>query len=340
MEDATLTALLAVVLGVGAFIFLIFFFWAVPVRLWIAARFAGIKVRPFRDLLAMRLRRVPPAAIVYAEITATKAGLQVDLDKLEAHYLAGGNVERVVNALISADKAGIPLTFERAAAIDLAGRNVLEAVQISVMPKVIGTPPIAAVAKNGVQVMATARVTVRADINRLVGGAGEETIIARVGEGIVTTIGSAETHEAVLENPDSISQVVLEKGLDAGTAFEIVSIDIADVDVGKNVGARLRTEQAEADVRIAQAKAEGRRAMARAEEQEMKALTQEMEAKVVEAEAEIPLAMADAFHSGGLAIMDYYRLRNVMADTDMRKSIAESSAPAGGGSRRSDFSAT
>jgi uncharacterized protein YqfA (UPF0365 family) len=335
MEDTTL---LAVVLGVGAFIFLIFFFWAVPVRLWITSRFAGIKVRPFRDLLAMRLRRVPPAAIVYAEITATKAGLRVDLDKLEAHYLAGGNVEMVVNALISADKAGIPLPFERAAAIDLAGRNVLEAVQISVRPKVIETPPIAAVAKNGVQVMATARVTVRANIDRLVGGAGEDTVIARVGEGIVTTIGSAESHEAVLENPDSISKVVLEKGLDAGTAFEIVSIDIADVDVGKNVGARLRTEQAEADMRIAQAKAEGRRAMARAEEQDMRALTQEMEARVIEAEAEIPLAMAEAFHSGGLAIMDYYRLRNVMADTDMRKSIAESSAPAGGGPRRSDFS--
>ena len=333
-------SILAVILGVGAFIFIVFFFWAVPVRLWITAKFSGVKVRPFRDLLAMRLRRVPPGAIVNAKITATKAGLQVDLDKIEAHYLAGGNVGRMVNALISADKAGIPLPFERAAAIDLAGRNVLEAVQISVKPKVIKTPPIAAVAKNGVQVMATARVTVRADINRLVGGAGEDTVIARVGEGIVTTIGSAESHEAVLENPDSISQVVLEKGLDAGTAFEIVSIDIADVDVGKNVGARLRTEQAEADMRIAQAKAEGRRAMARAEEQEMKALTQEMEARVVEAEAEVPLAMAEAFHSGNLAIMDYYRLRNVIADTDMRKSIAESSAPEGGGTRKFDFSTT
>ena len=256
--------ILAFILGVCAFTFLIFFFWAVPVRLWIAAKSAGVKVRPFRDLLAMRLRRVPPSAIVNSEITATKAGIQVDLDKLEAHYLAGGNVDRMVRALISADKAGIPLSFERAAAIDLAGRDVLEAVQISVKPKVITIPPIAAVAKNGVQVMATARVTVRADINRLVGGAGEDTVVARVGEGIVTTIGSAESHEAVFENPDSISEVVLKKGLDAGTAFEIVSIDIADVDVGRNVGAQLRTEQAEADMKIAQAKAEARRAMAKA----------------------------------------------------------------------------
>lgn len=337
MEPETI---LAFFLGVCAFIFLVIFFWAVPVRLWMAARFAGVKVRPFRDLLAMRLRRVTPATIVNAKITATKAGIQTDLDKLEAHYLAGGKVERVVNALISADKAGIPLPFERAAAIDLAGRDVLEAVQISVKPKVIKTPPIAAVAKNGVQVMATAQVTVRADINRLVGGAGEDTIIARVGEGIVTTIGSAESHEAVLENPDSISKVVLNKGLDAGTAFQIVTIDIADVDVGKNVGARLRTDQAQADMKIAQAKAEARRAMAKAEEQEMKAVTQEMSAMVIEAESEIPLAMAKAFRSGNLAIMDYYRLRNVMADTDMRKAIAESSAPAGSGSRGSDFSVT
>ena len=329
--------ILAVVLGLFAFIFIIFFLWAVPVGIWITARFAGIKVRPFRDLVAMRLRRVPPSAIVTAKITATKAGLDVDMDKLEAHYLAGGNVDRVTTALISADKAGIPLPFERAAAIDLAGRNVLEAVQISVMPKVIKTPPIAAVAKNGVQVMATAQVTVRADINRLVGGAGEDTIIARVGEGIVTTIGSAETHAAVLENPDSISRVVLAKGLDAGTAFEIVSIDIADVDVGKNVGALLRTDQAQADMKVAQAKAEARRAMAKAEEQEMRAITQEMEAHVIEAEAEIPLAMAKAFQSGNLAIMDYYRLRNIMADTDMRKAIAGSSESEGGGSAGTRF---
>jgi len=333
MEEA-----FAVVLGICVFIFIVFFLWSVPVGLWITAKFAGIRVRPFRDLLAMRLRRVPPAVIVNSQITATKAGLKIDLDKLEAHYLAGGNVERVVNALISADKAGIPLIFERATAIDLAGRNVLEAVQMSVKPKVIKTPPISAVAKNGVQVIATTQVTVRADINKLVGGAGEDTVIARIGEGIVTTIGSAETHEDVLENPNSISKVVLDKGLDAGTAFEIVSIDIADVDIGENIGARLRKEQAEADMRVAQAKAEARRAMARAEEQEMKALTQEMDARVIEAEAEIPLAMAESFHSSKLSIMDYYRLRNLIADTDMRKAIAGSSAPETGGSRKPDFS--
>jgi len=319
----------AVILGVLAFIFIIFFLWSVPVGLWINAKFAGVKVRPFRDLLAMRLRRVPPASLVNSLITATKAGLKVNLDKLEAHYLAGGNVVRVVNALISADKAGIELDFERAAAIDLAGRNVLEAVQMSVKPKVIRTPAIAAVAKNGVQVIATAQVTVRANIKKLVGGAGEDTIIARVGEGIVTTIGSSESHEAVLENPNRISKVVLDKGLDAGTAFEIVSIDIADVDIGANIGARLRKEQAEADTRVAQAKAEARRAMAKADEQEMKALTKEMDAKVIEAESEIPLAMAEAFRSGKLSIMDYYHLRNLMADTDMRKAIAVSSNPEG-----------
>ncbi|HGJ64665.1 TPA: UPF0365 family protein [bacterium] len=329
----------AVILGVCAFIFIIFFLWSVPVGLWITAKFAGVKVRPFRDLLAMRLRRVPPAALVNSLITATKAGLKINLDKLEAHFLAGGNVGRVVNALISADKAGIELPFERAAAIDLAGRNVLEAVQMSVKPKVIKTPPISAVAKNGVQVIATAQVTVRADIKKLVGGAGEDTVIARVGEGIVTTIGSSESHEAVLENPNTISKVVLGKGLDAGTAFEIVSIDIADVDIGINVGARLRKEQAEADTRVAQAKAEARRAMAKAEEQEMKALTKEMDAKVIEAESEIPLAMAEAFRSAKLGIMEYYRLRNLMADTDMRKAIAVSSNPEGGGSQDGVFSA-
>jgi uncharacterized protein YqfA (UPF0365 family) len=329
----------AVILGVCAFIFIIFFLWSVPVGLWITAKFAGVKVRPFRDLLAMRLRRVPPAALVNSLITATKAGLKIDLDKLEAHFLAGGNVGRVVNALISADKAGIELPFERAAAIDLAGRNVLEAVQMSVKPKVIKTPPISAVAKNGVQVIATAQVTVRADIKKLVGGAGEDTVIARVGEGIVTTIGSSESHEAVLENPNTISKVVLGKGLDAGTAFEIVSIDIADVDIGINVGARLRKEQAEADTRVAQAKAEARRAMAKAEEQEMKALTKEMDAKVIEAESEIPLAMAEAFRSAKLGIMEYYRLRNLMADTDMRKAIAVSSNPEGGSSQDGVFSA-
>ncbi len=331
---------LALVLGILVFVFIVFFLWSVPVGLWITAKFAGVKVRPFRDLLAMRLRRVPPAIIVNSQITATKAGLSLSLDKLEAHYLAGGNVTRVVNALISADKAGIPLNFERAAAIDLAGRDVLEAVQMSVKPKVIKTPPIAAVAKNGVQVMATAQVTVRADINKLVGGAGEDTVIARVGEGIVTTIGSAESHEDVLENPNSISKVVLDKGLDAGTAFEIVSIDIADVDVGKNVGARLRKEQAEADMKIAQAKAEARRAMAKAEAQEMKALTQEMDARVISAEAEIPIAIAEAFRTSKLSIMDYYRLRNLMADTDMRKAIAGSAATEGIGSHKTEFSTT
>lgn len=331
---------LAVILAVCAFIFIIFFLWTVPVGLWITARFAGVRVRPFRDLLAMRLRRVPPSVIVNSLITATKAGLRLDLNKLEAHYLASGNVERVINALISADKAGIKLDFERAAAIDLAGRNVLEAVQMSVKPKVIKTPPIAAVAKNGVQVIATAQVTVRADINKLVGGAGEDTIIARVGEGIVTTIGSSENHESVLENPNSISKVVLDKGLDAGTAFEIVSIDIADVDIGVNVGARLRKEQAEADIQVAQAKAEARRAMAKAEEQEMKALTKEMDAKVIEAESEIPLAMAEAFRSAKLSIMDYYRLKNLMADTDMRKAIATSSTPEGTVSQGGMFTTT
>jgi len=332
---ANLIILIGIIAGVVILVILVMA--AQVLGLWITARFAGVKVRLFGDLIAMRLRRVPAAEIVNARITAAKAGLMLDQDKLEAHYLAGGDVTRVVNALISADKAGIPLTFERAAAIDLAGRDVLEAVQMSVSPKVIETPPIAAVAKNGVQVIATARVTVRADINKLVGGAGEETVIARVGEGIVTTIGSAESHEEVLENPDKISQTVLGKGLDAGTAFEIVSIDIADVDVGKNIGARLRTEQAEADMRIAQAKAESRRAMARAEEQEMKALTQEMEAKIIEAEAEIPLAMAEAFRSGKLSVMDYYRMRNIMADTEMRKAIAESSAP-GAGERKTEYS--
>lgn len=331
---------LALILGILVFVFIVFFLWSVPVGLWITAKFAGVKVRPFRDLLAMRLRRVPPAIIVNSQITATKAGLSLSLDKLEAHYLAGGNVTRVVNALISADKAGIPLNFERAAAIDLAGRDVLEAVQMSVKPKVIKTPPIAAVAKNGVQVMATAQVTVRADINKLVGGAGEDTVIARVGEGIVTTIGSSESHEDVLENPNSISKVVLDKGLDAGTAFEIVSIDIADVDVGKNVGARLRKEQAEADMKIAQAKAEARRAMAKAEAQEMKALTQEMDARVIEAEAEIPKAIAEAFRTSKLSIMDYYRLRNLMADTDMRKAIAGSSSAESVGAHKTEFSTT
>jgi uncharacterized protein YqfA (UPF0365 family) len=270
----------------------------------------------------MRLRKVSPPNVVRPLIAATKAGIQLLTNELEAHYLAGGSVDRVVRALISADKAGIELPFQKAAAIDLAGRDVHEAVQVSVNPKVIQTPKVAAMAKDGIQLIAIARVTVRANINRLVGGAGEETILARVGEGIVSTIGSSESHKAVLENPDAISKTVLSKGLDAGTAYEILSIDIADVDVGKNIGAELQTDQAEADKRIAQAQAEKRRAMAVAEEQEMSARTQAMRAKVVEAEAEIPLAMADAFKNGRLGVMDYQRYRNIESDTAMRRSIA------------------
>lgn len=298
------------------------FLTMVPIGLWITAFFSGVKIK-LGNLIGMRLRRVVPSRIINPLIKATKAGLDVNVNELEAHYLAGGNVNALVDALIAAQRAEIPLEFERAAAIDLAGRNVLEAVQVSVNPKVIETPAIAAVAKNGIEVIAKAKVTVRANIDRLVGGAGEETIIARVGEGIVTTVGSAESHKQVLENPDSISQVVLEKGLDSGTAFEILSIDIADVDVGRNIGANLQTEQAEADKRIAQAKAEERRAMAVASEQEMIARVQEMRAKVVEAEAEVPRAMAKAFEEGNLGVMDYYRMRNVQADTDMRTSIAK-----------------
>jgi uncharacterized protein YqfA (UPF0365 family) len=286
----------------GIILFLALFTYFVPIGLWITAFFAGVRVNIFKDLVGMRLRKVPPAAIVRPKISATKAGLTVDLDRMEAHFLAGGNVEAVILALISADKANIDLTFERATAIDLAGRDVLEAVKVSVNPKVINTPLITAVAKDGIQVKATSRVTVRANIDRLVGGAGEETIIARVGEGIVTTIGSANTHKAVLENPDSISRTVLEKGLDAGTAFEILSIDIADVDVGDNIGAKLQTDQAEADLKIAQAKAEERRAMAQAREQEMTALVEEMSARVKEAEAEVPRALAEAFRTGNLGI--------------------------------------
>lgn len=302
-------------------IFLSIFFSFVPVGLWISASAAGVKVGIF-NLIGMRLRRVQPTRVVNPLIKATKAGLSVGINQLEAHFLAGGNVDKVVNALIAAQRAEIPLGFERAAAIDLAGRDVLEAVQMSVNPKVIETPLIAAIAKDGIELKAKARVTVRANIARLVGGAGEQTIIARVGEGIVTTIGSAATHKDVLENPDSISQTVLDKGLDAGTAFEILSIDIADVDVGRNIGAQLQTDQAEADKRIAQAKAEERRAMAVAREQEMKAAVVEMRAKVVEAEAEVPRAMATALREGKLGVMDYYNLQNVVSDTQMRSSIA------------------
>lgn len=299
----------------------ILLFTFVPVGLWISALAAGVKVGIF-DLIGMRLRRVSPSRIVNPLIKAYKAGLDVTVSNLEAHYLAGGNVDRVVDALIASERANIPLVFERAAAIDLAGRNVLEAVRMSVNPKVIETPTVAAVAKNGIEVKVKARVTVRANIERLVGGAGEETIIARVGEGIVTTVGSSESHENVLENPDNISRTVLNKGLDAGSAFEILSIDIADVDVGRNIGAELQTDQAEADKRIAQAKAEERRAMAVAKEQEMKASVVEMRAKVVENEAEVPVAMADAFRKGNLGIMDYYTMQNVISDTKMRDGIA------------------
>lgn len=293
----------------------------IPLRLWIAALAAGVKVG-LMNLIGMRLRRVVPSKVVEPLIKATKAGLDLNVNKLEGHYLAGGNVDNVVNALIAAQRANIDLGFERAAAIDLAGRDVLKAVQMSVNPKVIETPIVAAVASDGIEVKAKARVTVRANIERLVGGAGEETIIARVGEGIVTTIGSAETHKKVLENPDDISRTILKKGLDSGTAFEILSIDIADVDVGKNIGARLQTDQAEADKRIAQAKAEERRAMAVAKEQEMKAAVQEMRAKVVEAEAEVPKALAQALREGKLGVMDYYQMQNIQSDTQMRGTIS------------------
>lgn len=293
----------------------------VPIGLWISALAANVHVGII-TLVGMRMRRVPPAKIILPLIKANKAGLDVQVNQLEAHYLAGGNVDKVVDALIAAHRAQIPLPFERSAAIDLAGRDVLEAVQMSVNPKVIETPIVSAVAKNGIELKIKARVTVRANIDRLVGGAGEPTIIARVGEGIVTTVGSSESHNDVLANPDDISKTVLGKGLDAGTAFEILSIDIADVDVGRNIGAELQTDQAEADKRIAQAKAEERRAMAVAKEQEMKAYTQEMEAKVVEAQAEVPHAMAQALKEGKLGVMDYYNLNNVQADTDMRNAIS------------------
>lgn len=303
----------SLILILGTVLVLIMILYLVPVRLWVSAISAGVPLRLI-DLVGMRLRTVPPARIVTPLITAHKAGVPVTTSQLEAHYLAGGHVQQVVNALISADKANIDLSFERATAIDLAGRDVFEAVQVSVNPKVIETPPISAIAKDGIQVRAIARVTVRANIERLVGGAGEETIIARVGEGIVSTIGSAATHAQVLENPDNISKTVLAKGLDSGTAFEILSIDIADVDVGENIGAKLQTDQAEADLQVARARAEERRAAAVAAEQEQRA-------NLVAAEAEIPKAMAEAFRSGNLGVMDYYNLRNVEADTQMRSAI-------------------
>jgi uncharacterized protein YqfA (UPF0365 family) len=302
-----------------AVVLIVLLLYMVPIPLWIAAWASGAYVGLF-TLVGMRLRRIPPNTVVTARISAVKAGLSITVNDLEAHYLAGGNVVRVVNAMISADKANIPLPFQRAAAIDLAGRNVLEAVQMSVLPKVIETPKIAAVAKDGIQLIVVSRVTVRTNIDRLVGGAGEETIIARVGEGMVSTIGSAVNHKSVLENPDHISKHILSKGLDAGTAYEILSIDIADVDVGENIGAKLQIDQANADKQIAQAKAEERRAMA-------VALEQEMRARVVEAEAEVPRAMAEAFRSGNLGIMDYYRMKNLQADTDMRGAIATGDEP-------------
>ncbi len=296
------------------------FFYFVPIGLWISALAAGVNVGIF-TLVGMRLRRVNPTQIVLPLVKANKAGVNVNVNQLEAHYLAGGDVDRVVDALIAAERASIPLTFERSAAIDLAGRDVLEAVQMSVNPKVIETPIISAVAKNGIELKVRARVTVRANIDRLVGGAGEATIIARVGEGIVTTVGSSEEHTDVLENPDHISRTVLSKGLDAGTAFEILSIDIADVDVGRNIGAQLMTDQAEAEKNIAQARAEERRAMAVAQEQEMRAYTQEMQAKVVEAQAEVPKALSQALRDGHMGVMDYYSMNNIMADTKMREHI-------------------
>jgi len=316
-----------VVLVIGAIVLLGIFFYFVPFGLWINAKAAAVNIS-LVQLFLMRLRKVPPPVIVSAMITAHKAGLRsITRDELEAHYLAGGNVHRVVNALISAAKANMELSFQMATAIDLAGRDVLQAVQMSVNPKVIDTPAIAAVAKNGIQLLVRARITVRTNIKQLVGGAGEETIIARVGEGIITSIGMAETHKEVLEYPDNISKVVLKKGLDAGTAYEILSIDIADIDIGKNIGAVLQMDQAQADKNIAQAKAEERRAMAVALEQEMKAKAQEARAKVIEAEAEVPKAMAEAFRSGNLGIMDYYKMKNIQADTDMRDSIAKPAAP-------------
>jgi uncharacterized protein YqfA (UPF0365 family) len=315
--DASTIALAAIGI-VGLIVFLLVF---QMIGLWVSALLSGVSINLFQ-LLFMRIRKVPPSTIVNAMVTSHKAGIQLTRDELEAHFLAGGHVSSVINALISADKANIELTFKQAAAIDLAGRDVFEAVQTSVNPRVINTPNVAAVAQDGIQLMAKARVTVRANISRLVGGAGEETILARVGEGIVTSIGSSKSHKSVLENPDTISKLVLEKGLDSGTAFEILSIDIADIDIGENIGAKLQTDQASADLKVAEARAEERRAMAVAVEQEMVAKAQEARAKVIEAEAQIPMAIAEAFRSGNLGIMDYYKMKNIQSDTDMRESIA------------------
>jgi uncharacterized protein YqfA (UPF0365 family) len=324
MDAGTLVGffLVLVMLIVGAS----FFLWLIPLQLWVAAWSSGAYVG-LMTLVAMRLRRVAPAKIVNPRITAMKAGLDISTDLLESHYLAGGNVERVVNALISADKAGIKLAFQQAAAIDLAGRDVAGAVQTSVNPRVITTPKISAVAKDGIQLVVVVRITVRSNINRLVGGATEETVVARVGEGIVSTIGSSRSYEEVLENPDRISKNVLGRGLDSGTAFEILSIDIADIDVGANIGAKLQTEKAEADKQVAQAQAESRRAIAVAAEQEMRARVEEMRAKLVESESQIPMAMADALREGRLGVLDYYQMRNVVADTEMRQSFGKMNDP-------------
>ncbi|WP_258101218.1 flotillin-like protein FloA [Marinoscillum pacificum] len=339
------SSIMLVVVIIGGIVLFFTFLYFVPVNLWITAIFSGVKVG-LLELVFMRIRKVPPSVIVNSLITATKAGLTIPetegapprplkTQELETHYLAGGNVPQVIKALISADKANINLTFKQATAIDLAGRDVFEAVQISVNPKVINTPSVAAVAADGIQLVAKARVTVRANIQQLVGGAGEDTILARVGEGIVTSIGSASSHKDVLENPDKISKLVLQRGLDAGTAFEILSIDIADVDVGANIGAKLQTDQASADLKVAEAKAEERRAMAVAEEQEMVAKAQEARAKVILAEAEVPKALAEAFRSGNLGVMDYYKFQNIQADTDMRESIA-GTGKKGGSSKKKD----
>ncbi len=318
--NSSMFVLIAALAGI---VLLFIFLYFVPVNLWITAQFSNVRVG-IGELIGMRIRKVPPSVIVNSLITATKAGLQLTTNDLETHYMAGGNIPNVIRALISADKANITLSFKQATAIDLAGRDVFEAVQISVNPKVINTPNVAAVAADGIQLIAKARVTVRANIAQLVGGAGEETILARVGEGIVTSIGSAATHKSVLENPDKISKLVLQRGLDAGTAFEILSIDIADIDVGTNIGAKLQIDQASADLKVAEARAEERRAMAVALEQEMKARNVEMRAKVIEAEAEVPKAIADAFRTGKLGVMDYYRMENIQSDTSMRESIADS----------------
>ena len=330
MENSSVILLVVAIAG-GLFLLWIILY-LIPVGLWFQALVSDVKIS-LLQLVLMRWRKVPPTVIVSAMIEGKKAGIELYRDLLEAHYLAGGHVAQVVHALVSASKANIELPFQMATAIDLAGRDVFEAVQMSVNPKVIDTPPVTAVAKDGIQLIAKARVTVRANIRQLVGGAGEDTILARVGEGIVSSIGSSENHKSVMENPDFISKVVLDKGLDSGTAFEILSIDIADIDVGKNIGAGLQIDQAEADLKIAQAKAEERRAMAVAREQEMKALAQEMKAKVIEAEANVPLAMSEAFRSGNLGVMDYYRMKNIEADTQMRESIAK---PADGSKKKPD----